>query len=100
MLLSQMLAQEDKRLIVRHNERVQHREQARWADKLQRLEALIAERNAFVSQSKRADPSAGLRQLEQWVPRQKHADKARCYPQAPVAPQAVQKLQPSLRMTA
>ena len=65
------VAEEDKRLIVRRNQSVQRRERARRADKLQRLEALIAERNAFVSQSKRADPAAGLRQLEQWVKRHK-----------------------------
>jgi transposase len=63
--------QDGKRLIVRRNESVQHREQARRSDKLKRLEALIEERNAFVSQSKRADPAAGLRQLEQWVKRHK-----------------------------
>ena len=65
------VAQEDKRLIVRRNERVQRREQARRTDKLTRLEALIGKRNAFVSQSRRADPAAGLRQLEQWVKRHK-----------------------------
>ena len=65
------VAQEDKRLIVRRNARIQHRAQARRADKLQRLEARIAERNAFVSQSQRADPAAGLRQLEHWVKRHK-----------------------------
>lgn len=63
--------QDGKRLIVRRNESVQYREQARRSDKLKRLEALIAERNAFVSQSKRADPAAGLRQLEPWVKRHK-----------------------------
>jgi transposase len=60
-----------KRLIIRRNESVQRREQARRADKLQRLETLIEERNAFVSQSKRADPAAGLRRLEPWVKRHK-----------------------------
>jgi transposase len=65
------VAQEGKRLILRRNESVQRREGARRADKLKRLEALIAERNAFVTQSTRADPAAGLRQLEQWVKRHK-----------------------------
>lgn len=65
------VVQEDKRLIVRRNERIQRRERARRADKLTRLEALIAERNAIVSQSTRADPAAGLRQLEHWVKRHK-----------------------------
>ena len=45
------VAQEGKRLIVRRNESMQRRVRARRADKLQRLEVLIAERNAFVSQS-------------------------------------------------
>jgi transposase len=65
------VAQEDKRLIVRRNEPMQRRVRARRADKLQRLAVLIAERNAFVSQSTRADPAAGLRQLEHWVNRYK-----------------------------
>lgn len=65
------VAQQDKRLIVRRNESIQHREQARRADKLKRLAELIGERNAFVSQSTRADPTAGLRQLEQWAKRHK-----------------------------
>jgi transposase len=65
------VAQDDKRLIVRRNERMQRRVRARRADKLQRLDELIAERNAFVSGSTRADPAAGLRQLERWVKRYK-----------------------------
>jgi len=65
------VVQGEKRLIVRCNERVRHRERTRREDKLQRLEERIAERNAFVSQSKRADPAAGLRQLAQWVKRHK-----------------------------
>jgi hypothetical protein len=65
------VAQDEKRLILRCNESVQRRERARRADKLKRLEALIGERNAFVSQSQRASPGAGLRQLERWVKRHK-----------------------------
>jgi hypothetical protein len=61
--------QDGKRLIIRRHMSVQHREQARRADKLQRLAALIAERNALVGKSKRANPAAGLRKLEQWVKR-------------------------------
>jgi transposase len=81
------VAQAGKRLIVRRNESMQRRVRARRADKLQRLEALIAERNVFVSQSTRADPAAGLRQLERWVKRYKlhgfvtlslEADQIRC----------------------
>jgi len=65
------VAQQDKRLILRRNESVQRRERARRADKLKRLEARIGERNTFVGQSQRADPAAGLRQLERWVKRHK-----------------------------
>jgi transposase len=65
------VVQDGKRLITRCNASMQRRLRARRADKLQRLDALIAERNAFVSQSKRADPAAGLRQLERWIKRYK-----------------------------
>ena len=61
------VVQEGKRLITRRNPALQRRLRARRADKLNRLAALIAERNAFVRQSTRADPAAGLRQLEQWA---------------------------------
>ncbi|WP_040855572.1 IS1634 family transposase [Thiorhodovibrio frisius] len=63
--------QDGKRLITRCNPSIQRRMRARRADKLNQLEHLIAERNAFVSQSTRADPTAGLRQLEHWVKRYK-----------------------------
>jgi transposase len=65
------LQHEGKRLIVRRNESVQRRERARRADKLARLTVLVEERNTFVRQSTRADPGAGLRQLEHWVKRHK-----------------------------
>jgi len=65
------VAKDGKRLIVRRNERMQRRVRARRADKLEQLKARIAARNAFVSQSTRADPAAGLRQLERWVKRHK-----------------------------
>jgi hypothetical protein len=65
------VVQDGKRLITRRNPSMQRRVRARRADKLQQLDALIAERNAFVSQSTRADPAAGLRQLEHWVKRHK-----------------------------
>ncbi|MGB5835265.1 MAG: hypothetical protein WBG92_25215, partial [Thiohalocapsa sp.] len=65
------VVQDGKRLITRRNPSMQRRQRARRADKLQQLERRIAERNAFVSQSTRADPAAGLRQLEQWSKRHK-----------------------------
>ena len=65
------VVQDGKRLITRRNRSMQRRMRARRADKRQQLDALIAERNAFVSQSTRADPAAGLRQLEHWVKRYK-----------------------------
>ena len=60
---------EGRRLILRRNEAVRAREQKRAADKIAQLQAKIAARNAFVSQSKRADPHAGLAQLQQWAKR-------------------------------
>lgn len=63
--------QGDQRLITRRNEAMQRRMRARRDDKLKQLERLIAERNAFVNQSTRADPAAGLRQLELWLKRYK-----------------------------
>jgi hypothetical protein len=63
--------EEHRRLIVRCNEPLQARERARRADKLERLDTLIAQRNALVSRSHRANPEAGRRQLERWVKRHK-----------------------------
>lgn len=63
--------QEDNRQIVRRQEGVPRRERARRADKLERLQAKSAARNAFVRQSTRADPGAGRRQLGQGVKRHK-----------------------------
>lgn len=62
---------EGRRLILRRNEFVQARERARREDKLQRLQERITRRNAFVAQSARANPAAGLKQLEPWVRRHK-----------------------------
>lgn len=58
-----------KRLIVRRNEAVRVREQRRRADKLQQLQAKIAERNAFVAKSPRASAEKGLTALRGWVKR-------------------------------
>lgn len=56
-----------KRLILRRNEAVRYREQKRRADKLMRLQQKISQRNAFVDEHARAQPEAGLRQLQDWV---------------------------------
>ena len=56
-----------KRLVLRRDPATQRKEQHRREDKLQRLAARVAERNAFVAQSQRASPEAGLRELTQWA---------------------------------
>jgi transposase len=58
---------DDKRLIVRRNETVRVREERRREDKLAQLQAKIAERNAFVKNSKRASAAAGLAALQRWA---------------------------------
>ena len=63
----------DKRLIVRRNETVRVREERRREDKLAQLQAKVAERNAFVKDSKRASAAAGLAALQGWVKRHKLA---------------------------
>ena len=62
---------EGKRLILQRNEAVRAREAQRRADKLERLQATLAQRNAKVTQSTRAKPEAGLAQLTAWVKRHK-----------------------------
>lgn len=58
---------EGKRLILRRNEAVRHREQQRRDDKLTKLKQRIEERNAFVEAHVRAKPEAGLKQLQAWI---------------------------------
>jgi len=58
---------DDKRLIVRRNETVRVREGRRREDKLTQLQAKVAERNAFVKNSRRASAAAGLATLKGWV---------------------------------
>ena len=60
-----------KRLVLRCDPATQRKERYRREDKLQRLSERVAERNAFVAQSKRAKPEAGLKQLKQWASRHK-----------------------------
>ena len=56
-----------KRLVLRCDPATQRKERRRREHKLQRLAARLAERNGFVAQSARAQPEAGLRQLNRWV---------------------------------
>jgi transposase len=56
-----------KRLVLRCDPATQRKERRRRQNKLQRL----TERNAFVAQSARAKPEAGLRQLQQWASQHK-----------------------------
>ena len=61
------------RLVLRRSEAVRRKTQRRRQDKLTKLHALIAARNAFVRTAKRAQPAAGLRTLQAWVTRHKLA---------------------------
>ena len=61
----------DKRLVLRRDPATQRKEQHRRDDKLRRLQEAVAARNAFVAQSARARPEAGLRQLRQWASQHK-----------------------------
>jgi hypothetical protein len=58
---------DDKRLIVRRNEIVRVREGRRREDKLAQLQAKVAERNAFVKNSRRASAATGLAALQRWA---------------------------------
>jgi len=62
---------EGKRLVVRRDPATQRKEEQRRDDKLAELGRRVAERNAFVKQSPRAQPEAGLRSLQQWVKKHK-----------------------------
>ncbi len=64
---AQEVEQGDRRLILRRNEAVRHKEATRRHDKLDKLHRLVAARNAFVHEAKRATPEAGLRQLTTWA---------------------------------
>jgi hypothetical protein len=64
---------DDKRLIVRRNETVRVREGRRREDKLAQLQAKIADRNAFVKNSRRASAATGLAALQRWAKRHKLA---------------------------
>ena len=64
---------DDKRLIVRRNEIVRVREERRREDKLAQLQAKIADRNAFVKNSRRASAATGLAALQRWAKRHRLA---------------------------
>jgi len=59
------------RFVLRRNEAVLRKEANRRRDKLRKLDQLVEERNAFVKDSQRAEPQAGLRQLNAWAKRHK-----------------------------
>jgi transposase len=61
----------DKRLVLRCDRATQRKERHRREHKLQRLAERLAERNAFVAQSSRAKPEAGLRALQRWAKQHK-----------------------------
>ena len=63
----QEVEHEGKRLVLRCNEAVARKEGHRRDDKLAKLRARIEERNAFVADSSRANPEAGLRTWTQWA---------------------------------
>jgi transposase len=71
---------DDKRLIVRRNETVRVREERRREDKLAQLQAKIADRNAFVKNSRRASAAIGLAALQRWAKR--HKTRRVCHPRA------------------
>lgn len=62
-----------KRLVLRCDPGTQRKERHRREHKLQRLSERLGERNAFVAQSARAKPGAGLKQLQQWARQHKLA---------------------------
>ena len=59
------------RLVLRRNDAVGHKEEKRRERKIARLTQLLDNRNAFVAQSKLANPESGLRTLQDWVKRHK-----------------------------
>lgn len=61
------------RFVLRRNADVLRKEAHRRRDKLRKLQQLVEARNAFVKDSQRADPEAGLRKLSAWAKRHKLA---------------------------
>jgi transposase len=69
--LAQEVEHQGRRLILRRNPVVMEKEAARRRDKLEQLARRVARRNAFVADSNRAQPQAGLRTLNGWMKRHK-----------------------------
>jgi transposase len=67
------LSHEGKRLILRCDPATQRKERYRREDKIEQLKQIIEQRNAFVKQSKRAQPESGLRSLQAWTKRHRIA---------------------------
>lgn len=61
------------RYLLRKNEVEARKQQYRLQDKLSRLQAKVAARNAQVAEQRRCQPAAGLRKLQAWVQRHKLA---------------------------
>jgi transposase len=59
------------RLVMRRSEAARLKEQRRRQDKVEKLKELVVQRNAFVSESKRAEPQVGLRTVRAWMRRHK-----------------------------
>jgi len=59
------------RLVLRRNDAVRQKQAKRRQDRLAQLKRRVAERNALVAGSKRAQPQVGLRTLSGWAKRHK-----------------------------
>lgn len=57
----------NRRLILRCDPLTKRKERHRRDDKLRRLQEKINDRNAFVNDSKKAQPQAGLKALKRWI---------------------------------
>jgi transposase len=69
--VAQEVEHDGLRLVLRRNEAVRRKRAQRRQAKLAQLQQLVAERNALVAESKRAQPEAGLRRLSRWAKRHK-----------------------------
>jgi transposase len=67
--VAQEVEHDGRRLVLRRNEAVRRKQTQRRQTKLTQLHQLMAERNALVADSKRAQPAAGLRRLSRWAKR-------------------------------
>jgi transposase len=67
--VAQAVEHDGRRLVLRRNEAVRRKQTQRRQAKLAQLRQRVAERNALVADSKRAQPEAGLRRLSRWAKR-------------------------------